>query len=129
MAIIREIWDKCKGEWFVGLIFILGLTLAFGLGRLSLAGPTKAPVSITGAPTANLTASAAASAKNPVITNLTNNKNNGDARVVASRQGSKYHYPWCSGAKRIKPENLVEYESSAAAQAAGLTPAGNCPGL
>ena len=49
--------------------------------------------------------------------------------VVASKSGSKYHLPTCSGAKSIKPENLISFESIAAAQAAGYSAAANCPGL
>lgn len=49
--------------------------------------------------------------------------------VVASRSGTKYHLPDCPGAKQMKPENRIEFPSSAAAEAAGYTPAANCPGL
>lgn len=122
--IIQQIWGKCKTEWFVGLIFILGLSLAFGLGRLSILKPPKGPVTIsnpTSKPATNYLPAASAAV------NLNKAENKGE--VVASKQGSKYHLPTCSGAKRIKPENLVTYESVAAAQAAGLTPAANCPGL
>ena len=51
------------------------------------------------------------------------------AVVVGSKSGTKYHLPTCSGAKRIKPENLISFETIAAAEAAGYTPAANCPGL
>ncbi|MBP6924602.1 MAG: hypothetical protein KBB78_03465 [Candidatus Pacebacteria bacterium] len=49
--------------------------------------------------------------------------------VVASKSGTKYHLPTCSGAKSIKPENLISFASVAAAEAAGYTPAANCKGL
>ncbi len=49
--------------------------------------------------------------------------------VVASRNGTRYHLPECPGAARIKPENLLTFPSRAAAEAAGYTPAVNCPGL
>jgi methylphosphotriester-DNA--protein-cysteine methyltransferase len=48
---------------------------------------------------------------------------------VASKNGTKYHYPWCSGAKRIKDENKVWFDTVEQARAAGYTPAANCPGL
>ena len=51
------------------------------------------------------------------------------AVVVGSKSGTKYHLPDCPGAKRIKPENLVSFETIAAAKAAGYTAAANCPGL
>ena len=50
-------------------------------------------------------------------------------QVVASKSGTKYHYPWCSGAKSIKEENKVYFDNIEAARAAGYTPAGNCKGL
>jgi Metal binding domain of Ada len=46
--------------------------------------------------------------------------------VVASKSGSKYHLPTCPGAKQIKPDNLISFETIAAAEAAGYTPAANC---
>jgi hypothetical protein len=48
---------------------------------------------------------------------------------VASRSGTKYHLPWCSSAQRIKEENKIWFETKEAAEKAGYTPAGNCPGL
>ena len=49
-----------------------------------------------------------------------------DRRVVVSKNSDKYHFTWCSGAKRIKEENKIWFETEAAAQAAGYTKAGNC---
>ena len=49
-----------------------------------------------------------------------------DRRVVVSKNSDKYHFTWCSGAKRIKEENKLWFETEAAAQAAGYTKAGNC---
>jgi hypothetical protein len=47
--------------------------------------------------------------------------------VVASKSGTKYHLKTCPGAKTIKPENLIEFASVAAAEAAGYKRAQNCP--
>ncbi|MDB5195315.1 MAG: protein of unknown function with transrane region [Parcubacteria group bacterium] len=52
-----------------------------------------------------------------------------EGKYVASKTGKKYYLPSCSGAKRIKETNKVWFASVADAQAAGLTPASNCPGL
>ena len=49
--------------------------------------------------------------------------------VIASKSGSKYHLPSCPGAKQIKESNKITFDSVAAAEAAGYTPAANCPGL
>ena len=49
--------------------------------------------------------------------------------IVASKNGSKYYLPSCSGANRISDVNKVWFASPAAAAAAGYAPAANCPGL
>lgn len=48
---------------------------------------------------------------------------------VASKSGTKYHLPWCSGAKRIKEENKVYFKTKEEAESAGYTPASNCKGI
>jgi hypothetical protein len=48
---------------------------------------------------------------------------------VASRSGSVYHLPWCSGAQRIKAENAVWFATKEAAEQAGYRAAQNCPGI
>ena len=40
---------------------------------------------------------------------------------VASRNSNKYHWPDCSFAQKIKPENRIWFSSEAQAQAAGYT--------
>ena len=49
-----------------------------------------------------------------------------DRRVVVSKNSDKYHFTWCSGAKRIKEENKIWFADEATAQTAGYTKAGNC---
>lgn len=49
--------------------------------------------------------------------------------LVGSKNSDKYHFPWCSGARRIKPENTVSFSSYEEARNAGYTPASNCDGL
>lgn len=48
---------------------------------------------------------------------------------VASKNSTKYHLPWCSGARRISEENKVWFATKEDAAAAGYTPAANCPGM
>jgi hypothetical protein len=59
-------------------------------------------------------------------TELTNKIEGG---YVASKSGTKYHLPWCSGAQRIKEENKVWFSTKESAEAAGYAPAANCPGI
>ena len=49
-----------------------------------------------------------------------------DTRVVVSKNSDKYHYTWCSGAKKIKPENQIWFDSDKEAESKGFTLAGNC---
>lgn len=119
------------GEWFksetarhVAVVFITVLIFAFGLGlgRLSHREVGESPLTIT-SPEPN-------SQVAPI--NNTNNfgaRESEGAKFVASKNGKRYYLPWCSGVERIKPENLIGFASREEAEARGLTPAANCPGL
>lgn len=48
---------------------------------------------------------------------------------VASKSGTRYYLPWCSGVSRIKEENKVWFSTKEEAEARGLTPAKNCEGM
>ncbi|MCA9052050.1 MAG: hypothetical protein KDA89_25100, partial [Planctomycetaceae bacterium] len=50
-------------------------------------------------------------------------------KYVASRNGSKYHFPWCAGAQAMSETNKIWFDSVEEARKAGYTPAGNCKGL
>lgn len=102
-----------------GLI-IFGM-LAFGLGRLSRIEDNKPDLVIT--QTANPLASQSGGASDPKAARASL------GTYVASKNGTKYYLSTCSSAKRISPANLVHFASKALAEARGLTPAANCPGL
>lgn len=48
---------------------------------------------------------------------------------LASKNGTKFYLPECSGAKRIKEENKIWFYTKEEAMAAGFGPAANCKGL
>lgn len=50
----------------------------------------------------------------------------GPGEIVASKNGTKYYLPSCSGADRISEANKIRFSSVAAATAAGYTPAASC---
>jgi hypothetical protein len=50
-------------------------------------------------------------------------------QYVASRTGTVYYYPWCSGGGTIPSDKAIWFATAAAAQAAGYVPAKNCKGL
>ncbi|PIT91510.1 hypothetical protein COU17_00030 [Candidatus Kaiserbacteria bacterium CG10_big_fil_rev_8_21_14_0_10_49_17] len=115
--------EKIKS--FEPLLLILAIilvgTAGFGLGRLSVLETATEPVWIEypeGYSGEDILSASAARA--PEIAG---------GEVVASKNGSKYHYPWCSGAKRIAEKNLITFSSITEARAAGYEPAANCKGL
>jgi hypothetical protein len=125
---IRHLLEKLKSflvddAVFYSLLLVLVAVASFGLGRLSVF--QKSPENQSSGAISALPIAAAN--PTPVATVPTTSEQTGE--VVASKSGTKYHLPTCSGAKRIKPENLISFASPAAAEAAGYTPAANCPGL
>ncbi len=49
-----------------------------------------------------------------------------NVEVVTSKNGSVYHFPWCSGSNRIKKENRIIFDNRKKAQEAGYRLAKNC---
>jgi hypothetical protein len=116
------------------IILVLIATGAFGIGKYSELKAKDVPVSIVQANQASAT-----TLETPAIP-VTSQARVGEVKgaaaqlphsdeVVASKLGKKYHYPWCSGAKRISPANKITFKSSEEARKAGYTPASNCKGL
>jgi hypothetical protein len=116
---IQEWWLSCKGwggqfieDWGLFSLILVATLASFGLGRVSALIEAKPVVSVA----------QAASLKAPQT--LVEG-----GLIEASRSGSVYYYPWCSGALKIAPSNQRWFASVAAAKAAGCTPAKNCKGL
>ena len=109
---IKNAAEDVIGEWGLIIIVLLVGLASFGLGRLSALEDAKPVVSVREAPTE-------AEPRGMYIGGL----------LVASRKGSAYHYPWCSGAETIAAQNKVWFGSEEAARKAGYHPAGNCKGL
>ncbi len=58
----------------------------------------------------------------------TNNEDKKECAFVGSKNSNKYHFPYCSYAKRIKEENRVCFSSEEEAKSKGYVPAGCCVG-
>ncbi len=131
---------KIKDDLFIILIIIFVGTASFGLGKISSYEKNKTPISVLktqeymlstvleGASSINNTKS------NPTIdtavkTTSISSSQQTNGLVVASKSGTKYYYPWCTGVSRIKEENKVWFDTIEQARAVGLTPASNCTGL
>lgn len=105
-----------------GIIFFVGMA-GFGLGRLSVLWPEKEPIRII--------EPAQKSSQAIDAFPQTQSKESGTPRgvFVASKNGAYFHYPWCSGARRIKEENMIWFGTKEEAIARGYKAASNCPGL
>lgn len=123
---IQETLKKLKGTatdlilddaWFtIALVLLVGIT-AFGLGRVSVHKISAAPSLQKG----TVIESGQREEKSASST--------GEILYVASKNGTKYHLPWCGSAKQISEKNKITFTSKEAAEAAGYTPAANCPGI
>jgi len=114
---------------FIPLIIVLVSSASFGLGRLSKIEELRVPIKIKEAQ-AILEQSATVA-----LSLGTTTESNGETisaiggQYVASKTGTKYHYPWCAGARAISEKNKIWFTTVEAAKAAGYQPAGNCKGL
>ncbi|HEY4502652.1 MAG TPA: hypothetical protein VJH21_02365 [Candidatus Paceibacterota bacterium] len=123
---IAEIAQRIKrivaGELFVVLLIVLIGLMSFGLGRLSALEKGRTHVRIIDPV-----------AQRASVLEQNSNGSTSDTvssgSFVGSKNGSKYHFPWCSGAQRIKEENKIWFSTKEEAERAGYTPAANCPGL
>lgn len=115
---IKNFKEKVKlyeKDLILAAMIILVALISFGLGRLSRIGESRVPITIENLSTTTQ------------IEKITDNKIIGN--FVASKNGTKYHYPWCSGAQSIKEENKIWFSTAEEAQKAGYEPASNCKGL
>jgi len=110
--------------------FVLVAVIAFGTGRLSAPEIVRNPIIIeepnTSSPTNVLN-----NVSQPLGTGAGDSINPSGADTgqesvkglfVASRGGTKYHWPWCSYGQKIKLENQLWFNSEKEAQAAGYSP-------
>ncbi len=108
---IIKFYKDNEKDLILVLVIILVALISFGLGRLSKIGESRVPITIENLP---------AAVNESVPT---------DKIFVASKNGTKYHYPWCSGAQSIKEENKIWFSTAEEAKKAGYEPASNCKGL
>lgn len=131
-------------RYFVVVCLVLVATIAFVLGRLSKIEERREPVRVynSNPSSGNLpsplyikegTETEKNNTSGEVMGASTDSTSSPQAdsseMVVASKNGTKYHYPWCAGAKQISDKNKITFNSIAEARASGYTPASNCKGL
>ncbi len=138
---IKPLWDNhvrpqlsrakerfnVREDVFIALAIILIGLAGFGLGKLSAREQSRGEVQIKPATFIATTTS--------VINNVPLSAaaliagENAKGMLVASKSGTKYHFPSCPGASQIAEKNKIWFNSYAEAQKAGFTPAANCKGL
>ncbi len=118
---------------YYGALIVLIAIASFGLGRLSKLEGEKEPVRIEGASfitePQNKVAQSKQSSQGASVILSTEQSKSSETQLVASKNGTKYHYPWCAGASQISEQNKIYFTSKADAEAKGYTPASNCKGL
>jgi hypothetical protein len=121
---IPEILRSRKTKEYILIITIVLLgVLSFGLGRLSATDSKPYPVTLcedVNKPQETVPNEAS------VVTAFTPQET---GQYVGSKNGTVYHLPWCSGAKRISEANKVWFTSKEEAEKAGYRPAANCKGI
>ncbi len=97
---------------FISLVIILVALASFGLGRLSLLEEKRTPVVIE------------QSAEKVFEENIGFEMVNA---IVASKNGTRYYYPWCEGISRISAKNKISFSGKDEAEKAGYSLASGCP--
>ena len=111
---------------FLPLVIILVAVLSFGIGRLSIVTKGE-PVKIEFDSTLlGKTAASTTEAATVIEAIQTQSRSVKTGQVIVSKNGTKYHYLNCPGAKQIKEENKIVFGSAAEAEGAGYTLAANC---
>lgn len=123
---VKDFLKKYEKDLFLAFTVIAVALVSFGLGRLSTIRERKTPIKIEYP--AGSFQGASVSATN-LEAALPSSIGASDKMFVASKNGAKYHFPWCSGAQSIKEENRIWFSSKEEAESKGYTPAANCKGL
>lgn len=132
-SILQDYGEKIK-RYFFGLLedkrlFLAGLLIlvalvSFGLGRRSLDIDKKYTKTTESVVPVTVQTRGVTTVREDESTDSTTTP-----MYVASKNGQVYHLIHCSGAKRISEENKIYFSSKKTAEAAGLRPAANCPGI
>ena len=117
---------------FVVMMIILVAFASFGMGRLSVNTAEKTPIIFQEKLPVSfekVKSSHSSSELQGAVSGSLDNASKSAGSIVVSKNGKKYHFPWCSGAQRIKEENKIWFNNEQEAREAGYTPAANCKGL
>lgn len=106
---VKSYLRENRGDLLIALSFLLIAVIGFGLGRFSYVLDGRETIKADEINLGDITASVGV--------------------FIASKNGTAYYLPSCSGVSRIKEENKIWFSSREEAESLGYKPALNCPGL
>jgi len=122
--------------WYKPVLLVISVvafgTLCFGLGRLSRIEENKPDLIVEAEQTAQVSQTFQTSSQTTQTKQASQTSggvSTSKGTYVASKNGTKYYLPNCSGVSRINEANKIWFTTKAQAESRGLTPAANCPGL
>lgn len=122
-----------SARWIVPVsitVLLIALSVSsFFLGKIAALEQRKQGVVVETIPTAIAPLQTKSSQEEVGERGATFSESAGDVMLVGSVNSNVYHFPWCSGARRINEENKLTFTSYQEAQQAGYRPAKNCEGL
>ena len=128
---IQEIRESFKGfttrpEYMLTALIFTTAFSSFYLGRLSVS-----PKMVAHTQGVSVSNSREQDPATTTVSTVISSVSDGGqfAGYVASKSGTKYHLPWCAGAKQIKESNKIFFKTKEEAEKAGYTPASNCKGI
>ncbi len=109
-----------QNDVFVILVLCMVSITSFTLGMMYEREKVTALPSITTAPLTltPITPQVAATAVQSVTSS--------NGKIIASKNGTRYYFSWCSGVSRIAVKNRVFFDTEAEAQAKGYSKAKGC---
>ena len=112
----KEWWEGDKEGFFLASGVFLVILLVGGIFRLLILWQGWSPIALVERGEKNLIQEYMAASGLPGL-------------VAASRNGTRYYYPWCGGLSRIKEANKVWFKTVEAAEQAGYAIASGCERL
>lgn len=107
-------------------VVLFSSLVGYGAGRAYDIFDKRPPIVIEGPDKDSIFNKMSASVSNPASPGSSDNSLE---YFVASKNGAKYYFPWCSGASKISPNNLIKFNTREEAELAGYEKASNCRGL
>ena len=123
---IKTLDEGKKERVFVVLLIILLGTASFGLGRLSVISSNKTPIRIENSSGLGENNSIPTLAGGGEVKGATTDLSSQPGTVFASKTGTAYYYPTCSGAARVSEKNRVWFKDPKDAEKFGLHIATGC---